>query len=94
MIYRRRRNRMGTPGGFFRFMDSHNNLMAGPSDGDFVRLRDDKGTEWHGTAERQADDTVRYRFRDSDGNHVSGISDGYGVILRDHKGNTWRGFVD
>jgi hypothetical protein len=94
MIYRRRRNRTGVPGGFYRFLDANNRQVIGPGDGDYIHLRDEFGNEWKGVAERQSDDTIRFRFRDSNGNHISGISDGYGVTLRDQKGKTWRGFVD
>ena len=37
--------------------------IFGPSDGDFIHLRDEFGNEWRGVAERQYDDTIRYRFR-------------------------------
>ncbi|HAX41012.1 MAG: hypothetical protein M9913_21160 [Bryobacteraceae bacterium] len=93
MIYRRRKNRGGLPGGFFSFTHKQRHVY-GSGDGDFIRLRDERGQEWYGMAERMEDDSVRYRFRDPDGNYISGISDGYGVILRDAKGNTWRGFID
>lgn len=94
MIYRKRRNRQGAPGGFFHFQDSLNRSVTGPGDGDYIHLRDEFGNEWRGVAERQADDTIRYRFRTSNGDFISGVSDGYGVLLRDEKGKTWRGFVD
>ena len=68
--------------------------MYGSGYGDFIRLRDEFGNIWRGSAERQADDTVMYRFRDSNGKTISGMSDSWGVILRDEKGNVWRGFVD
>jgi hypothetical protein len=93
MIYRRRRHNSSLPGGFLRF-SSGNRVVSGPGDGDFIRLRDQFGNEWHGVAERQQDDSIRYRFRDSKGEFVTGISDGYGIVLRDSKGNTWRGFID
>ena len=93
MIYRRRRTRHGLVSGFFRVQGKRSE-MAGVGDGDFIRLRDEYGTEWRGQAERQGDDTITFRFSDSDGNHVSGISDGYGIILRDAKGHSWRGFID
>jgi len=85
--------RTGLPRGFFRFA-SHNRSVFGSGDGDFIRLRDEFGNEWRGTAEKGADEIIRYRFRDSNGNFISGISDGYGIILRDEQGNTWRGFID
>lgn len=94
MIYKRRR-RPGVPSGFLRFESATDRRQVfGPSDGDFIHLRDEFGNEWRGVAERQADDTIRYRFRDSNGNYISGISDGGGVTLRDQKGKTWRGFFD
>ena len=68
--------------------------MYGLGEGDFVRLRDEFGKVWNGSAERQDDKTIRFRFRDSDGNVISGISDSYGIVLRDDIGNTWRGFLD
>ncbi len=94
MIYRRRRNRQGLPGGQFTFQNAQNRVVSGPGDGDYIFLRDEHGSQWRGIAERQADDTIRYRFRDDAGNSISGISDGTGITLRDQKGNTWRGFVD
>jgi len=94
MIYRKRRSKSGTPGGFFHFRDAMNRMVSGPGDGDYIHLRDEFGNEWRGVAERQADDTIRYRFRSSNGDFISGVSDGFGVILRDQKGNTWRGIVD
>jgi hypothetical protein len=94
MIFKRR-HRPGVPSGFLRFESSKDRRQVfGPSDGDYIHLRDEFGNEWRGVAERQADDTIRYRFRDSQGNYISGISDGYGVTLRDQKGRTWRGFFD
>ena len=68
--------------------------MCGFGDGDFVRLRDEYGTEWRGHAESTEDKTIRFIFRDTDGNRISGISDSYGVTLRDERGNTWRGYID
>ena len=59
-----------------------------------MRLRDEYGNVWRGSAEVQDDRTVRFRFRDSYGNTISGISDGGGILLRDDQGNTWRGIVD
>ena len=94
MIFKRRKHH-GIPSGFLRFESGKDRKQVyGPSDGDFIHLRDEFGNEWRGVAEREADDTIRYRFRDSQGNYISGISDGYGVTLRDQKGRTWRGFFD
>jgi hypothetical protein len=94
MLYRRRRHKMGVPGGFYRFQGGSGAGVHGYSEGEFIHLRDEFGNEWRGIAERQEGETIRYRFRDNLGNYISGVSDGYGVILRDSKGNTWRGFVD
>ena len=94
MIYRKRSVHTSSPGGFFRFQNSRKHSVYGFGHGDFIRLRDEFGNTWRGTAERDTDNTVRYRFRDEKGQSVTGISDTYGVILRDEKGNTWRGFMD
>ena len=94
MIYRRRRNRQGLPGGQFTFRNAQNQVVSGPGDGDYIYLRDEHGAQWRGIADRQPDDTIRYRFRDEAGNSISGVSDGDGITLRDQKGNTWRGYVD
>ena len=94
MIYRRRRSRTGLPSGFFRFEGAGRKQVFGFGDGDYIRLRDEYGNVWRGTAERQGDDTVRFRFRDAEGKSISGVADGYGILLRDERGNVWRGFVD
>ncbi|MCX6625148.1 MAG: hypothetical protein NTY38_29625 [Acidobacteria bacterium] len=94
MIYRRKRTRTTTPGGFYRFESVGKASVYGVGFGDYVRLRDENGNVWQGSAESQGDNTVRYRFRDSNGNILSGISDRCGIVLRDEKGNTWRGLVD
>ena len=67
--------------------------MFGFGDGEFVRLRDEKGETWQGSVDRESEDTVRYRFRNSKGRSLSGVADGSGILLRDERGNTWRGFV-
>ena len=93
MIYRRRRGPGSLQAGYYRFETTMHRTVSGFGDGDFIRLRDEYGNVWRGTAERQDDNTIRYRFRDSKGRTVSGISDTYGIILRDHSGNVWRGFL-
>lgn len=93
MAIRRRRFRARTPSGFFRFESGHGRVVSGFGHGDYVRLRDEFGNVWQGSAETQDEDTIRYRFRDSEGNMISGVSDRLGVILRDKHGNTWRGYV-
>lgn len=95
MIYQRRRSYGSSPAGFFRFENTKTRFaMVGYGDGDFVRLRDENGTVWNGSADPQTDNIVRYRLRDDRGRSITGISDSYGIILRDETGNTWRGFVE
>jgi len=94
MVYRRKQTRRTAPGGFHRFQNASNQSVYGFGDGDYIRLRDEFGQIWRGSAEREQDNTVRYRFRDEKGHTISGMSDSYGIILRDEKGNSWRGFVD
>ena len=62
--------------------------------GDFIRLRDEFGNIWRGSAEEGPDESVRYRFRDALGRTVTGVSDSFGLVLRDERGKTWRGFVE
>jgi hypothetical protein len=95
MIYRKRRSYGASSTGFFRFENlKTRSAMVGYGEGDYVRLRDENGTVWNGTADPQSDNIVRYRLRDDRGRSIIGISDSYGIILRDEKGNTWRGFVE
>jgi hypothetical protein len=50
---------------------------------------------WHGSAERNQDNSIVYRFQDGKGRRLSGVSDDNVVVtLRDDKGNTWKGVVD
>lgn len=94
-MYNRKRSRTLSPKGFLQFQSSdRSRTVFGFTDGDYVRLRDEFGNVWSGTAERQHDNSIRYRFRDGDGNMISGVSDSYGVILRDERGHAWRGFLD
>ena len=80
--------------GFYRIQGKNAQFLQGFGDGDFIRLRDQKGNEWRGVAEVY-ESMIRYRFKDQDGNNISGVSDpSSGILLRDEKGNTWRGFVD
>lgn len=80
--------------GRYHFENLRHGAITGYGDGDFIRLRDEFGTEWTGTAEMQGDDTIRFRFRDPSGRYATGVGDYSGITLRDDKGNTWRGFVD
>lgn len=94
MIYRRKQVRKTVPGGFLHFQNSLKQCYFGFGEGDYIRLRDELGNVWRGSAERDEDNSVRYRFRDEKGTTISGMSDSFGIILRDEKGNSWRGFVD
>jgi hypothetical protein len=94
MIYRRGTKASKLPGGYFRFRASDRTNVHGYGEGDYIRMRDEFGNVWVGSATRDNDDVVRYRFRDPKGKYITGVSDTYGVTLRDEKGNTWRGFVD
>lgn len=93
MIYRRRRQRGSGPTGYFHFENLQHRHVSGFGSPDFIRLKDEFGTVWQGSADVQDDDTVRYRFRDSKGRTISGVSDHFGIILRDQRGNSWRGYV-
>ena len=94
MVYRRRHAHSVSPGGFLTFQNALRHTVYGFGDGDYIRLRDEFGNVWRGSAVREADDTIRYRFRDQKGSTITGISDSWGVVLRDERGHTWRGFVD
>jgi hypothetical protein len=94
MIRRRRvRQSYAAPCGYFHFSDSQHRSISGFGDGDCVRLKDDKGDVWRGTAEVRDDRSVFYRFRNGSGKVISGVSDGYGILLRDERGQMWRGYV-
>jgi hypothetical protein len=81
------------PAGFFRFDNGDRRALTGFGDGDFVRLKDEFGQLWRGSAEVQDDETIRYRFRNDAGRTITGVSDRYGITLRDDRGATWRGYV-
>ena len=95
MIYKTRSRYSRQPGGYLRFRGSDQSNVYGYGDGDYIRLRDEYGGNWVGSATRDADSgIVRYRFRDDKGRDISGVSDTHGVVLRDGHGRTWRGFID
>lgn len=93
MIRRRRTRLPQAPSGYFHFSNIQHRSISGFGEGNFVRLKDEKGMIWRGTAEVLEDRTVFYRFRNGDGKVISGVSDGYGILLRDERGQTWRGYV-
>lgn len=93
MIRRRRARQVHAPSGFFHFSNINQRSISGYGDGSYVRLKDENGDVWRGTAEVLEDRTVSYRFRNGSGKTISGVSDGYGILLRDERGQTWRGYV-
>lgn len=93
MIYRRRRSRASAPSGYVHFESLHHRNVTGYTDGECVRLKDEFGNVWSGTAEMQDDRSVRYRLHDQRGKLISGSADQSGILLRDESGNTWRGYV-
>jgi hypothetical protein len=91
----RRRKLTSLPGGFFHLEEEKTRTrVSGYGHGDHIKLKDEYGNVWQGTAERIADNSVIYRFRDGKGRSLSGVSDSMAVTLRDEKGKTWKGFVD
>ena len=94
-IFQRKKRLSKMPGGFFSFEEEATNTrLYGFGYGEHIRLRDEYGNVWSGSAEKGADDSVRYTFRDANGHTISGVSDSFGILLRDAKGKTWRGFID
>jgi hypothetical protein len=90
-----RRNRTSLPGGFFHLEEEKTRTrVTGYGHGDHIKLKDEYGNVWQGTAERITDNSVVYRFRDGRGRSLTGVSDNVSVTLRDEKGKTWKGFVD
>lgn len=95
MVYRRNQRLSSVPSGYYRFENVHGGgTLFGFGTGEFVRLRDEYGVEWNGTAEPQGDNITRYRFCSQHGKIISGVSDGSGIMLRDERGNAWRGFIE
>jgi hypothetical protein len=95
MIYTKRRKKQQMPGGFFHLEDEKTKTRVfGYGHGDSIKLKDEYGNVWMGSAIRNVDNSIVYRFRDPKGNSLSGISSGGNVTLRDDRGNTWKGFID
>jgi hypothetical protein len=94
-IFKRRRTHSKMPGGFFSFEEEGaNTRLYGFGHGDHLRLRDEFGNVWRGTAEKVSEESVRYTFRDANGRTITGVSDSFGLVLRDGRGKTWRGFIE
>ena len=95
MIYTRQRKRMQLPGGYFHLEEERTKTrVSGYGHGDHIKLKDEYGNIWRGSAMRNPDNSVAYRFRDDKGRTLTGVSDSVVVTLRDEKGNTWKGVVD
>jgi hypothetical protein len=95
MIYSRQRKRAHLPGGFFHLEEEKSKTRVhGYGHGDQIRLKDEYGNIWRGSATRNPDNSIVYRFRDGTGKSLSGVSEGAIVVLRDEQGHTWKGFVD
>ena len=94
MIYSKQRKRSHLPGGHFHLEEEKSRTrVSGYGHGDHIKLKDEYGNIWRGTAERSDDNSVTYRFRDGRGKTLTGVSDNAVVTLRDEKGNTWKGFI-
>jgi len=94
MVYTRPRKRPSLPGGYFHLEEEKTKTrVSGYGHGDHIKLRDEYGNVWRGTAERNPDNSVVYRFRDSRGRTLTGVSENVVVTLRDDHGNIWKGFI-
>lgn len=94
-LYTRSRKNTLSPGGYFHLEDEKTRTRVyGFGHGDHIKLVDEYGNVWRGSAVRNPDNSVVYRFRDPKGNSLSGVSHGNTITLRDQRGCTWKGFVD
>lgn len=94
MIYRRKSKHSGQPGGFFHLENEKTKTrVSGFGYGDHIRLKDEYGNVWRGSAEKRKEDEVYYYFKDSKGRTLTGVSNSFVVILRDDHGETWKGFI-
>jgi len=95
MIYAKTRKRQQLPGGFFHLEEEKSKTRVfGYGHGDHIKLKDEYGNIWMGSAIRNPDNSIVYRFRNAAGKTLSGVSDNLLVTLRDEKGNIWKGFID
>jgi hypothetical protein len=95
MIYSKQRKRHSAPGGFFHLEEENTKArVSGYGHGDHIRLKDEYGNIWLGSAERGTGNCVVYSFRDGKGRTLTGVSENLVVTLRDEKGNTWKGIVE
>jgi hypothetical protein len=95
MIYSKQRKRTRLPGGYFHLQEEKTKTrVAGYGHGDHIKLKDEYGNVWRGSATRNPDNSVAYRFHNGNGRTLSGVGEGILVTLRDDKGSTWKGVVD
>ena len=95
MIYSKLKRRSRLPGGFFHLEEEKTKTRVfGYGHGEHIKLKDEYGNIWLGSATRNQDNSIAYRFKDGRGNSLSGVAEGAVVTLRDGKGHTWKGFVD
>ena len=74
MIYSKQRTRSRIPGGFFHLQEEKTKTrVAGYGHGDNIKLKDEYGNVWIGSAVRNPDNSIVYRFRDSKGRTLTGV---------------------
>jgi hypothetical protein len=94
MIFSKTRRQLRMPGGYFHLEEEKTKTrVAGFGHGDNIRLKDEYGNIWTGSAVRNDDSSIVYRFRTNRGRSLTGIAEGEAVTLRDERGATWKGFV-
>jgi hypothetical protein len=94
MIHRKQSKYSDMPGGYFHLeSEKTKTRVHGYGYGDNIKLKDEYGNIWCGTAQKREDD-VYYRFRVSNGRVLTGVSNSFVLILRDDRGETWKGFID
>ena len=94
MIFTKKAEKNRQPGGYFHLQEEKTKTrVSGFGLGDNIRLKDEYGNVWLGSALRNDDGSVVYRFRDEHGKSLTGVSHGETVTLRDEVGSTWKGFI-
>lgn len=95
MVYRKKFKHTTLIGGYFHLENEKTKSRAnGFGYGDSIKIQDDYGNIWRGSAEKRDDDGVYYHFRCSNGRVLTGMSSSFVVILHDDRGETWKGFID
>lgn len=95
MIYRRSsKHSRGSLGFLVLEEEKTKRRISGFDSGGSVKLKDDNGNTWNGTAESGPDNIVYYRLTDSDGRRLTGLASQFVIVFHDDGGNTWRGFVE